>query len=47
MAFLLKIMLVYAKNDHNIGFQEKRQFFSPKITSTPGEPVFASFSIVK
>jgi hypothetical protein len=27
MAFLLKIMSLYAKNDHNICFREKRQFF--------------------
>jgi hypothetical protein len=26
-AFGLKILLVYAKKDHSIGFQEKRRFF--------------------
>jgi hypothetical protein len=28
LAFLLKIQLVYAKNDLNIGFQEKCRFFA-------------------
>jgi hypothetical protein len=44
LAFLLKILLVYEKYDHNIGFQEKRHFFAENwdksqviviITSTP------------
>jgi hypothetical protein len=45
LRFLLKLLLVFAKKDHDIGFWEKRQFFvknwkkSLKIvitTSTPG-----------
>jgi hypothetical protein len=31
MAFLLKLLLVFATIDTNIGFSEKRLFCSPKI----------------
>jgi hypothetical protein len=40
MAFLFKILLIWQKLNHNIGFKEKRQYFRrkwAKIAETSGK----------
>jgi hypothetical protein len=41
--FWLKTKLNYEKIDHNIGFREKRQFFSPKIAENCDHNIDPSF----